>query len=89
MTAAGERILKRVEMWCARHWIEARTAGLAALAEGNSALYCELRSEENDWFGAMLAVNRLFLGIEPLRGETFLDDLETPSPSKPRKECSG
>ena len=69
---AGNRLLARVEMWCAREWITAREAGLAALAAGNVSLYAARRQDENEWFDALLVVNRLNLGIEPLRGETFL-----------------
>jgi hypothetical protein len=65
--------LKRAEMWCARHWIEARDAGLAALATGDGRLYRRLRHDEQDWFAAMLVVNRILLDIEPLRGEKFME----------------
>lgn len=64
---------RRMEMWCARLWIEARNAGLAALAAGDAREYQQQRHEEQEWFAALLVVNRLSLGIEPLRGETFLD----------------
>jgi hypothetical protein len=82
-SAAGERILKRVEMWCARHWCEARDAGLVALASGDLKAYQRQRHDEQEWFAAMLVVNRLTLGIEPLRGERFLDArLEVDPPSR-------
>lgn len=74
----GEEILKRVEIHCARNWMEARQDGMAALAANNSARYIILRHEEQEWFSAMLVVNRLILGIEPLVGATFLPESENP-----------
>lgn len=70
--------LRRVEMWCARSWAEAKDAGLAALAEGDAREYQRQRHDEQEWFAALLVVNRLSLGIEPLRGESFLETPESP-----------
>jgi hypothetical protein len=50
-------------MWCARHWVEAREAGMAALAMDDSKTYRRHRQEEYEWFGALLVVNRVILGI--------------------------
>jgi len=67
-----------VAMWCARQWAESRAAGLAALAEGDSQKYRRARHDEEEWFAAMLLVNRVQLGIEPLRGDSFMDGTESP-----------
>jgi len=66
--------VRRVEMCCARKWVEARDAGLIALAGRDLKAYQRSRHDEQEWFAAMLVVNRVILGIEPTRGETFLDD---------------
>jgi hypothetical protein len=73
MNGAGDRILRRVEMWCARNWYESQNAALEALAASDSAAYARLRQDEGDWMNALLIVNRVSLGIEPLAGETFME----------------
>ena len=70
--------LRRVEMWCARNWVEAQNAGLAALAGGDSAAYAVWRQDEREWMNAMLIVNRISLGIEPMAGEFFTADGQDP-----------
>jgi len=60
--------LWRVEMWCGRRWIESRDGGLAALAVGDLKLYQAFRADEQDWFHALLLVNKLY--IETTKAET-------------------
>lgn len=64
--------LRRVEMWCARWWCESQNSALAALADGDSAAYVVWRQDEREWMNALLIVNRISLGIEPMAGETFM-----------------
>lgn len=68
----GDEVLRRVEMWCAREWITARESSMAALAAGDGKTYRAHQQDEGEWFAALLVVNRLNLGIEPLEGKTFL-----------------
>jgi hypothetical protein len=75
MNPAGAQMLVRVEMWCARFWIESRNATIEALACGDAAAFHKCRADAREWMEALLVVNRLSLGIEPQRGETFLDEI--------------
>lgn len=75
MTRQGYHQLCRVEMWCARFWAESAEAAKRALAASDTTAYCRWRQEEKEWFGALLTVNRLTLGIEPNNGQSFVSDL--------------
>ena len=66
--------LVRVEMWCARFWVESRDAGLVALAAGDGKAYRRCRRDEQEWFAALLVVNRLSLEIEPMHGKGFVNE---------------
>lgn len=68
MTPSGAKILRRVEMWCARNWVEAKSS--AAIAAERCDVYDHLRfrQDEREWLDALLVVNRIALGIEPLSG---------------------
>jgi len=48
--------LERVEMWCARSYIEAREGALVALAAGELIKYRTLRQDQEYWRGAVVAI---------------------------------
>ncbi len=72
MSTHGEHLLLRVEMWCARNWMEAKYKAKSADLAGAEAAYLAHSIDERDWFAALLVVNRINLGLEPMEGKTFM-----------------
>jgi len=50
-------LLDRVEMWCARHLVEATAAATAALAAGATQNYQYWRGEQLEWLRAFNATS--------------------------------
>lgn len=84
--AAGNALLLRVQMWCARRWSESRDAALVLLAGHDAPGYLDSRANEAEWFAALLVVNRISLGIEPNEGRTFV---AAAGETHPAQECAG
>lgn len=67
MNALAANKLARIEMWCARSWFDAKEAAVRELVKGNVSEHTRHMQDAEDWFAALLIVNRLVIEMENRR----------------------